>query len=158
MTHPQLASLLSRLTEEHAAVKSFVALLQQEQKMLTENSIDELPMLAEQKSAEAVKINQIAKVRHNLLQTVIPELTAAHILDWFKAHSKEGLELWQGLRMLADQAQELNRINGELIQIKLRHNQKLLGALSKAVNQGNLYGPNGQTSFSPGTGRTLGQG
>ncbi len=158
MTRPQHAGLLAKLTEEHAAVKSFVALLQQEQKMLTENSIDALSMLAEQKSAEAVKINQIAKVRHNLLQTVIPELTAAHIHDWFKLNSKEGLELWQGLRMLADQAHELNRINGELIQIKLRHNQQLLGALSKAVNQANLYGPNGQTSFSTGTGRSLGQG
>ena len=154
----QLASLLAALTEEHTAVSNFVALLQQEQQMLTENSIDNLAMLAERKSTHAVKINQLAQTRHRLLQALIPELTAAHILDWLKLNSKEGLELWQGLHTLADQARELNRINGELIQIKMRHNQQLLGALSRAVNQANLYGPNGQTSFSTGTGRSLGQG
>lgn len=154
----QLANLLAALTEEHAAVRSFVTLLQQEQQMLTENSIDTLPALAEQKSTHAANISQIAQKRHRLLQSLIPELTAAHILAWLKINSKEGLELWQSLRLLADQASELNRINGELIQIKLRHNQQLLGALSRAVNQANLYGPNGQTSFSTGTGRSLGQG
>ena len=154
----QLANLLAALTEEHTAVSNFVALLQQEQQMLTENSIDNLAMLAERKSTHAVKINQLAQTRHRLLQALIPELTAAHILDWLKLNSKEGLELWQGLHTLADQARELNRINGELIQIKMRHNQQLLGALSRAVNQANLYGPNGQTSFSTGTGRSLGQG
>ena len=154
----QLANLLAALMEEHKAVSSFVALLQQEQQMLTENSIDTLAILAEQKSAHAASIKQIAQTRHSLLQALIPELTAAHILDWLKINSKEGLKLWQDIRLLADQASELNRINGELIQIKLRHNQQLLGALSRAVNQANLYGPNGQTSFSTGTGRSLGQG
>ena len=158
MTHPELANLLAALTEEHTAVRSFVALLQQEQRMLTENSIDTLTMLAEQKSAHAAKINQVAQTRHRLLQAIIPELTAAHILDWLKTNCKEGMKLWQDIRILADQASELNRINGELIQIKLRHNQQLLVALSRAVNQANLYGPNGQTSFSTGTGRSLGQG
>ncbi len=154
----QLANLLAALTEEHTALSNFVALLQQEQRMLMENSIDTLFTLAEQKSTHAANINQIAQTRHGLLQALIPELTASNIHDWLKLNSKEGLKLWQDIRTLADQASELNRINGELIQIKLRHNQQLLGALSRAVNQANLYGPNGQTSFSTGTGRSLGQG
>ncbi len=154
----QLANLLAALKEEQASLQSFVSLLQKEQKMLTEFGTDNLLELAEKKSTHAVKINKIAETRHSLLQALIPELTAKNIQNWLEKNSKEGLNLWQSIRILGDQAHELNRINGELIQLKLRHNQQLIGALSRAVNQANLYGPNGQTSFSTGSGRTLGLG
>ncbi len=153
-----LANLLAALTEEHAAVSDFVALLQQEQKMLTENSTDELAVLAEQKSNHAVKINKIAEGRHRMLQSLIPELTASSIRDWMEINSRQSLDLWQKILVLSDQARELNRVNGELIQMKLRHNQQLLGTLSRAVNQSSLYGPNGQTNFPTGSGRSLGLG
>ena len=158
MTLPDCTKLLATLTEEHAAVLSFVDLLQQEQKLLTENSIDPLVLLAEQKSTRATQLNNVAEIRHRLLLAIIPKLTAPAILNWLKINSKEGLALWQTIRALADQARELNRINGELIQMKLRHNQQLLTALSRAVNQANLYGPDGQTNFSTGGGRSLGSG
>ena len=144
------------MAEERAAVRSFVDLLQQEQNLLTENSIDPLMMLAEQKSTHAAQLGELAGVRHRLMRTCLPELTAPAILAWFKVNSAEGLVLWQEISALAEQARQLNHINGELIQMKLRHNQQLLTALSRAVNQANLYGPDGQTNFSAGGGRSLG--
>ena len=156
MTQPARTELLAALTEERLAVRGFVDLLQQEQKLLMENSTDPLTLLAEQKSARAFHLNKLAEARHRLLLTCIPEPTAAAILAWFKGNSAEGLVIWQEIRVLADQASQINRINGELIQMKLRHNQQLLGALSRAVNQANLYGSNGQASFSTGSGRSLG--
>jgi flagella synthesis protein FlgN len=156
LTHPACTDLLAAMAEERAAVHSFVDLLQQEQNLLTENSIDPLMMLAEQKSTRAAQLGELAELRHRLMLTFLPELTATAILDWFKVNSAEGLVLWQEISALADQARQLNRINGELIQMKLRHNQQLLAALSRAVNQANLYGPDGQTNFSTGSGRSLG--
>ncbi len=154
----QVANLLAALKEEQASLQSFVELLRQEQKMLTEGSIDGLLELAEKKSNHALKIYKVAEARHRLLQGLVSELTAQNIQNWLEKNSRESLGLWQSIRILGDQAQELNRINGELIQAKLRHNQQLLGALSRAVNQASLYGPNGQTSFPGGSGRSLGMG
>ncbi len=134
--------LLSALTAERAALLNFVALLEREQGMLVGNLTDQLLELSEQKSTDALGLNQLAETRRALLGT----------------HSPQGLAVWHEILALAERAQLLNRTNGELIQMKLRRNQQLLAVLSNAVNKANLYGPDGQTSFSPGSGRSLGSG
>ena len=59
---------------------------------------------------------------------------------------------------LAAHASQLNRFNGELIQVRLRYNQQALHALIGASQQAaGLYGPNGQPSLV-GSGRALGSG
>jgi len=151
--HPEL---LAALNNELTAVKGFVALLQQEQSLLTENQTDQLLALAEQKSALAVSLNQLAEVRRALMKNQLNETTSEAIQTWLAAQSPEGLAHWQELRGLAEQAQQLNRINGEVIQMKLRHNQQTLTTLSQAVRKADLYGPDGQRSFAPGSGRSLG--
>ncbi len=156
MIHPACTQLLSALANERVAVRGFVDLLQHEQTLLTENSIDPLMVLAEQKSTLAIQLNELAEASHKLMQDCIPEFTAQRIPSWLKSNCENGLEIWQEIRALADQARQLNRISGELIQMKLRHNQQLLGALSRAVNQANLYGSDGQSNFSAGRGRSLG--
>lgn len=150
--------MLAALTAEHAALVDFVALLQREQGMLTENLTDQLIELSEQKSKQAMRLNQLAETRRTLLQNNIPQLGVAAIQAWLKTHSPAGLLAWQKVLSLAVQAQQLNNVNGELIQMKLRHNQQALSALSNAVNKANLYGPDGQPNFSPGSGRSLGSG
>ncbi len=156
MTHSSSPQLLTALADELAAVRGFAELLRQEQRLLTENGTEQLLILAEQKSAHAVRLNEIAEVRRRLLQESLPALDGSAIQAWFEANSTKGLALWQEIRLLAEQAQQLNHVNGELIQMKLRHNQQSLAALGNAVNKANLYGPDGQTSFAPGGGRSLG--
>jgi flagellar biosynthesis protein FlgN len=85
-------------------------------------------------------------------------LGADAIHAWLGTHSPEGLAIWQKTLALAKRSQQLNRTNGELIQMKLRHNQQSLAVLSNAVNKANLYGPDGQPNFAPGSGRSLGSG
>ena len=128
---------MTALTDERLAVRGFVELLRQEQSLLTENSIDPLLILAEKKSADALRLN-------------------AAIQAWLEGHNHECLLIWQEICTLTEQARQLNNVNGELIQMKLRHNQQSLTALTRAVSQANLYGPDGQTNFSAGTGRSLG--
>jgi len=148
--------LLTALSNELRAVRIFIELLQQEQTLLTENKTDALLTLAAQKSALAVSLNQLAENRRSLLNNQLPEYDNDAIQTWLTTHSREGLTRWQELGILAEQARQLNRINGELIQMKLRHNQQTLAALTKAARKADLYGPDGQHSFTPGSGRSLG--
>lgn len=156
MTRQTIAELLSALNAELGAVRAFVALLQQEQNLLTENQTEPLLALAEQKSLQTVHLNQLAESRISLLEQLLPDLSNAAIESWLAANSAKGYANWQDIRELAKQARQLNRINGEVIQMKMRHNQQTLVTLTQAVHKADLYGPDGQRSFTPGSGRSLG--
>lgn len=136
----------------------FVALLEREQAMLVENHTDQLLELSEKKSTGALDLNKLAQERRALLQEVIQRLDVETIQAWLGAHCPNGLAIWQQTLAMAKRSHQLNQTNGELIHMKLRHNQQSLAVLSNALDKANLYGPDGQPNFSPGTGRTLGSG
>lgn len=154
----QTSQLITALTTERAALQQFVALLEQEQALLLENSTEALLALSEHKSEQALTLNEMAEERRAQLKKIIPELTIPALQDWLASHTPQGLSLWTELRHMAEQAQHLNSINGELILMKLRHNQQTLNVLNNAANKANVYGPDGQTTFSPSSGRSLGNG
>lgn len=158
MKHPHPSPLLAALNAERTALVKFVSLLEREQGMLMENQNEQLLELAEQKSSDTLELNKLAEARRALLKQHIPQLTAHGVRAWLKSHNPEGLALWEETVALAERAQMLNSANGEVIQMKLRYNQQSLAVLSNAVNKANVYGPDGQTSFSPGSGRSLGSG
>jgi len=153
-----ITQLLDALSKERTALREFIRLLEQEQTLLVENTSDQLLEMAEQKSSHAIRLNELAESRRSLLRENIPEFSAESIHAWLKTNSPESLVIWMEIRTLAEQAQQINATNGELIQMKLRHNQKSLAVLSNAVNKANLYGPDGQTNFSSTGGRSLGSG
>ena len=150
--------MLTALTAEYVALLDFVALLEREQRMLVENLTDKLIELSEQKSTAALGLKELAQARRALLEKNIPKLNFDSIQTWLGADCPEGLPIWQKALNLAKRSQQLNLTNGELIQMKLRHNQQSLAVLSNAVNKANLYGPDGQPNFAPGSGRSLGSG
>lgn len=157
MTQTLNAGLLAALTREVSAVHAFIGLLQQEQRLLTENQTEPLLAIAEQKSRQAVSLNQLAESRIGMLKPLLPDTSNEAIETWLAANSAECRAKWQELREVAGQAMQLNRVNGELIQMKMRHNQQTLVTLTQAVQKADLYGPDGQRSFAaPGTGRSLG--
>lgn len=158
MKQPSDSQLLAALSAERAALQSFVALLEREQGMLVENRTDQLLELSGQKSGDALKLNELAQARRALLKKHLPQLSVDVIREWLTTHSPEGLVVWREILVLAERTSQINRTNGDLIQMKLRHNQQTLTVLSNAVNKANLYGPDGQPSFSPGGGRSLGSG
>lgn len=155
---PSSTALLTALSSELSALQGFVVLLEREQGMLMANQTEELLSLAEQKSREAVQLNQIAESRVGLLQPHIPQPNSELIEIWLSGNHPEALSAWLTIITLTKHAQQLNQTNGELIQMKLRHNQQALTVLSNAVNKAAIYGKNGQPDFSPGSGRSLGSG
>ena len=176
MNQNPITKLSTALTAEHGALVNFVALLEREQGMLVENRTDQLMELSGQKTTDALNLDRLAETRRALLKENISQpgiapggitkaalppsggLGADAIRVWLETHSQEGLDIWQKIRGLAVRAQQLNHTNGELIQMKLRHNQQTLAVLSNAADKANLYGPDGQHSFSTGSSRSLGSG
>ncbi len=156
MKQPAASRLLAALTVERTALLEFVALLEREQGMLVENRADQLIALSEQKSSSVLGLNKLAETRRALLQQDIPQLSVDAIHRWLETHDPANLAVWREVVTLAERAQQLNNTNGELIQMKLRHNQQSLAILGNAVNKTSLYGSDGQHSFSPGSGRSLG--
>ncbi len=74
---------------------------------------------------------------------------------WLQTHTAINLPVWHEIRQLATQAQNMNRTNGELIQVKMRYNQRTLTMLHNATHSANgLYGPDGQPNL-PVSGRIL---
>lgn len=152
------SALLTALSAEHTALLGFIALLEREQGMLMDNQTDHLIELAERKASDALRLNQIAESRRDILQQHIPELNNQTIQSWLNNNQAEALPIWLAISELTQRAQQLNQTNGELIQMKLRHNQQALTVLSNAVNKAGVYGRNGQPNFAPGSGRSLGSG
>lgn len=147
--------MLAALTTERNALRDFVSFLEREQSALVENLTDQLLAIAEQKSARALALTGLAEARHVQFKNALPELGAETIQTWLKTHNQQGWQLWIEIRALAERARQLNQSSGELIQMKLRHNQQALAVLGNAANQANLYGPDGHPSFAPGSGRPL---
>lgn len=158
MAQPSASPLLAALTAERSALEGFIGLLKREQDMLMENETEPLLELSEQKTREALELNKLSEARRALLRQHIPQLTVENIRSWLETHSPQGLSIWKEVLGLAERARLLNDANGQVIQLKLRHNQQALTVLSNAVNTANVYGPDGQPTFSPGSGRSLGSG
>ncbi|MDX8379474.1 MAG: flagellar protein FlgN [Gallionella sp.] len=158
MKNSDSKKLFAAMKAEHLIAQEFVEILIREQALLVENDIDPLLLLAEQKSTHALRLNALTEVRIQLLHTQKNDLTNPTILSWLEHDDPECVTLWKAIFALSAQSLQLNKVNGELIQMKLHHNQQQLDALSSAVSQANVYGPDGQTHYSPGSGRSLGNG
>lgn len=147
------ANILQSIDNERAALRAFIALLEREQQILLTPEIDPLLELAGEKTrmAETLSASAVQRRQH------FPAEPAA-IDPWLKKNAPDTLGAWHDLLALAAHASQLNRRNGELIQVRWRYNQQALQALMGASQQAAvLYGPNGQPS-PVGGGRTLGSG
>lgn len=154
------SSVIELLQQELAQLQQFVELLQREQGMLLENQLDDLTALAQQKIDAAQSLNALAQQRGHLLAVNMPQDQEAgldRVNDYMNTQPQMA-QLWSELLAFTAQARQLNNDNGEVIQMRMRHNQQALNVLHNAVNKSNLYGPNGQTDISNKGGRTLAQG
>jgi len=150
------ASIIPKLHAERDALKAFVTLLETEQQALINGDSEPLMALADSKTQAAQALNNIAASRDHELRALGMTPANGDLTAWLKIHAANALPLWQDIQQLAEQAQQLNRTNGILIQTKLRHNQQALTVLSNAASRtGALYGPDGQHNI-PTSGRTLG--
>ena len=138
----------SRAVEaEVAAVRRFVGLLEREQTILSHGDVDQLLELLPEKNGLTAQLTALAIQRSQALAKERLTDDPAGVA-WFAAHPSEtsARAAWSLLLPIARQAHELNRVNGDLIQLRMRHNAQALEALLGSSDALGLYGPNGQST------------
>ncbi|MHB1293012.1 MAG: flagella synthesis protein FlgN [Sulfuricella sp.] len=161
--NPAIASpsgLVKNLEAELRVFQDFIQVLQTEQDALVQGHIDPLLELARIKSEKVVLLSQLAENRTRFLSAQGYSQEHGGMTKWLQQQRDGGnpqiSELWQQLLTLAENARQLNQINGSMIDTRLRNNQQALAILQVAANQSALYGPDGQTQ-ALGLGRPIGK-
>lgn len=144
-----LPRIRSILESEVLALQGFVALLAQEQIALTDGRTESLLSFSEQKSTLAVRLNSLAGERDSIMRRIgLPpgKQGVESLIDSLVKDRASFETLWSKVSSLAIEARELNRLNGELIGIRMQHNLKALETLVGSQASLDLYGPDGQST------------
>lgn len=147
MPTPDLAETIKA---ESALIERFVALLHEEQEALSSGNIGELPTLSQKKETFATELNALSGLRNEQL-TALGFAEGRAGMDAWRAANPEKKAIvgaWDKTLSLAAEARELNRVNGELIRLRMEHNSKALDILVRSRDSLALYGPDG-LSTSP---------
>jgi flagella synthesis protein FlgN len=144
--------LLALLIAETQQVRDFVAVLEQERKILGERDVEPLFALSEHKNRYARLLQQSADARTSLLGQAALK------------HDKSGVEsllgdpanpVWNNYLKAVAEARALNQANGALLTERLAHNHQALAILMAHSDQPTVYGPDGAARTRPGS-RLLG--
>ena len=140
---------ISRLNAERDGLNSLVTLLETEQKILVDGNTEQLLTLSDSKTRAVYELTTLANERKKILREHDAEIKARGVVAWLQTYAPNSLTVWQEIQKLVEQMQNLNRINGALIQTKLRNNQQALTILLNVANSAQgLYGADGQTHIS----------
>lgn len=146
----------SSLPQEKAALARLVDKLRQEQGLLSEAAAEGMTDMISEKASIVAEMTTLAGNRHRVLATLGFVEDETGMQFWMNEHGTDAdKDIWADLFELAQDARELNRINGILIGKKLSTNQSALTILQGKSSAGNFYGPDGQSS-NKSTGRRLG--
>ena len=139
---------LKNIEAEADAVARFVELLKQEQEALNSGDIERLDALLQRKDEVTTEQGELAAHRNSWLAAGGFGVGRAGVEAWLALHPAAPLaqQAWSQVLSLAEKARELNRINGEIIQMRMLHNAQALEVLLGTSRQPNLYGPNGQSA------------
>ena len=145
-----MRGLAEIIAAEAGVVSAFVLLLKQEQEALKLGEVDVLSEIIERKSAAVSELAPLSTARNAALANAGLASDRAGIDAWLQKqpNDKAVRQNWGNLQVLAAEAKELNRVNGELIGLRIRHNADLLESLLSQANRQDLYSADGQTASS----------
>lgn len=157
MTLAATLSIDTVLAEERALVRAVLELLRAERQSLASADADRLGEQAARKSQLFGQLTDAARRRQVALSTLgfTPDRPGMEAWIACQANAAPLLKEWHGLREDLEAAQDINRLNGQLIEEHARVNRQALGVLLHGSGRAGVYGPDGRTS-GLGTGRRLG--
>jgi flagella synthesis protein FlgN len=142
-------SLPAMLAAEIGAIKTFAALLREEQESLLHGEAEKLMSYAERKAAQLLQLKQHATRRNQMVAAQgLPADRSGMQQFLVRRRDIAALRLWNELLQLADRTRQANETNGIIIRARLRHNQQALATLSGAVRATSLYGADGGARLS----------
>lgn len=143
-----MIELLRILEAEALSVSRFVEVLKREQVALGQGDVDNLVGFAQDKAAISSELATFANRRNSILAGQGLKADRAGIEAWLDRQPANSgqRDAWSRIMALASEARELNRLNGELIRIRMQHNTQALEAIQGATSTLSLYGRDGQTT------------
>jgi flagellar biosynthesis protein FlgN len=149
-------TIANLLSQEVQTLRSFIALLSDEQRLLVSGSAEGLTALAEEKTRTATTLGRLAASRDQELAHLHFPAGRAGMDAWILTNEGSPRKGdWDQLLHLAAKSRSLNDENGKLITLHLRHNQQALSVLMAAADQTSTYGPDGHPRQGT-PGRSLG--
>jgi len=140
-------SISTLFQQDVKLVNELMFLLSREQISLVAGDIDAIEELLDEKSILLQSINASVQVRYQALSKLGYEPNENGMKVWVDGNTEtKQLMLWQDFQQTLEQAKELNRVNGQLINKHFSRNQQFLNHLQGTSSNTSIYGPNGQTS------------
>ena len=142
--------LTRRMKDEIALMRDLVALLRLEQHALSGNDAEAISAATNAKTILARQLGQIATERNIALarEGHAPDRAGIDALIAVQNNPATLTQLRDALMTLATEADELNRTNGDIIRMRMSHNQKAIDVLLGVGNRPATYGRDGRSSFS----------
>jgi flagella synthesis protein FlgN len=143
---------LKILNHEADLVERFVRLLEREKDFLTEGRADALAAIVGEKESLAVSLNERTRQRGRFLLDDGLSPDREGMASWAARHpqQKEAIAAWERTLSLVAQAKELNRTNGQLIQLHMQYTGEALEILRRKEDRLDLYGPDGRAAIPEG--------
>lgn len=140
-------SISSLFEQDLKLVNELAFLLSREQVSLINADIDAIESLLDEKNVLLQAINQSVQVRYQALSDAGYQPNENGMEAWVeKSASVRYIQLWRDFQKTLEQAKELNRLNGQLVNKHFNRNQQFLQHLKGDFANGEVYGRNGQAS------------
>jgi flagellar biosynthesis/type III secretory pathway chaperone len=148
MALPPIPTLLE---ETLAELQRFLAVISTERQALVSGEINQLPAIAEEKSALATRLATLESQRENILCEAGFATGREGIDAWLAANATPSASdpsaipaLWQQIISLAAETRRENETNGKLISVLMQQNQQALGTLLGQSVDTTTYDADGQ--------------
>ena len=145
---PDAAVLGRTLAGEIAGLRTFVAVLREEQQSLIHGALEQLAQFAEPKAKCLIELTRLGELRLQVLRDHGLSADRAGMERLLREHAKSApqvLAAWRELLTLTADAHHLNDLNGTLIATRLRGTQQALAALFSAARIPGAYAADGST-------------
>ena len=152
MNHPSLGQFALLLPQECDVVARFLALLKEEHEALRTGDVELLASFVDKKAMMSAELNQFSEKRGAYLKSQGLSPDREGMKAWCQKHAaeKEIVGLWDKIVTLAKEARDYNLTNGEMIELRMRHNEQAIHILRQGHQTLGLYGPDGRSSHYEG--------
>lgn len=141
---------LSRLlTDQITRLDQLISLMENERLILTQGDIDgnRLVELADEKQALLEKLDETEALRRSVQQRLGYDDSANGARQ--AALDAGCRKDWQALLEKSERVAHLNELSGEMLSLRMNHNQKMLNYIRQAAEK-TLYKPDGRNKARPG--------
>jgi flagellar biosynthesis/type III secretory pathway chaperone len=141
-----VTALLDHLTVELALAEKLFSILENEEKSLINNDLNQLELITTEKTQLISEYLLTRDTRWKKLSSVGVNIKEGEFDKWILSQKNESLHgIWSKLSKVLTDSQQINRTNGLIIHQLSSKNQRALAILLGQSDSDGLYGSSGQS-------------